>query len=639
MLRALVAFLRLVFAGTLLGLLSSIVSVSQASGLATDTSTSTVTVQYCTSDKGRLTLAQAKQCPYASYAHAAPAAKGYAVRWVRVQAYISQAPKTLTINIGPHLVREVEIFDGRTGEQIGGPVGLAYPYSPEHGLLVGYTFSFTPSTAGEHTYYVRIATASFPYAFVQAAIDPVAAQAMSQQIGLGIHLGVLSLLVLISAGVYSVTRTPIMGVFFLVILNLLLNTLAGSGLLFQYLWPESPHFNALFFNTMAYLRAGLWVWLAQTFLAPYQSPVWYRTGCRLAYGVVAIMVISVWFGLNEISGLLALVFVVFVLPIGQIIAIWMTQNIRAVYRRILLAGYSLGTIGIWAALLVVLYPTDDPLLPIQISRVIDYANPVVLLGLVIFHYRETMLQLAATREENVAIKLGLELEQKLREERKLMVDMLTHELKNPLASISLASASLATSTGPGDNLTKRRLANIELSVQSMDAVIERCNVMNQLDQSALEPNRSRIGLKESLSDNIGRFADGQRVKVSIEGPNAFVTDAQFFQMIVSNLIDNALKYSHTGSDVYLSIHRRVDRLGNQLIMEITNQIGSKGLPDSQWVFTRFYRHPLAQRTSGSGVGLYLTKSLVTLMGGHIDYEPDEHHVTFRVTLPETMPNA
>ncbi|HEY7804788.1 MAG TPA: HAMP domain-containing sensor histidine kinase [Orrella sp.] len=359
----------------------------------------------------------------------------------------------------------------------------------------------------------------------------------------------------------------------------------------------------------------------------------------MAYGIVAVMVIPVWFGFNQVSSILTLVFAVLVFPVGQIIAIGMTRGIRPIYQRILISGFALGTLGMWTALLVVLYPTDNPLLPIQISRIIDYANPVVLLGLVMFHYRETIWQLAATREENVAIKLGLELEQKLREERKLMVDMLTHELKNPLASISLASGSLATSVKADDGLTKRRLENIEQSVRSMDAVIERCNIMNQLDQSALAPNMSKIGLKEMLSDAIARLADGRRVKLAIEGPNEFATDAQFFQMIVSNLIDNALKYSHTDSDVNLLISRVTDKSEAMLVMKVTNQIGSKGSPDSDLVFTRFYRHKLAHRTSGSGVGLYLTKELITLMGGRITYHPDDHQVTFCVTLPETRPNV
>jgi len=622
---------------------------SAGSALAADSSAEAVTVQYCASGTDRLTLDQATQCHYASYADAAPAIQGNAVRWARVQATTSEPYQTLTINVGPHLVREVELFDGKTGRRLGGPVGLAYPYSPEHGLLVGYTFSVTPNTVGEHTYYVRIVTVSFPYAFVEATLDPVKAQTMSQQIGLGIHLGVLSLLVLISASVYAVTRAPVMGVFALVILNLLLNTLGGSGILFQYLWPDWPRFNEFFFSTMAYLRPGLWVWLAQTFLASYQTPRWYRPSCQIAYGIVAVMIVASWFGFNVLSNVLVLVFAMLIFPIGQIMAIWMTQNIRRAFQRILISGYVIGTIGIWAGLLVVLFPTDNQQLPIQISRVIDYANPVVLLGLVMFHYRETILQLAATQQENVTIKLGLELEQKLREERKLMVDMLTHELKNPLASISLASGSLATAVKDNDRLTKRRLANIEQSVRSMDAVIERCNVMNQLDQSALVPNLSRISLQDTLSNIISRFSDGQRVKVTIESPNEFVTDPQFFEMMVANLIDNALKYSHTDSDVTVSIMRQHQDAGNgsELVMTVTNQVGSKGVPDKNLVFTRFYRHQLAHRTSGSGVGLYLTRALVTLMSGRIDYLHDHHsdhqsengHVTFRVTLPEAKSNA
>lgn len=634
-LRVLAVCLRLAFAGILWGVLC----VSQARGLATDSIGPAVTVQYCSSGKDRLTLVQAKHCQYVGYVDAAPSVQGNAVRWVRVKAHITTLPQRLSISVGPHLVNEIEVFDGQTDKRLGGPVGLAYPYSAEHGLLVGYTFSISPETVGEHTYYIRIVTSSLPYAFVQATLDPAIAKTIDQQIGLGIHLGVLGLLVFISAAVYAVTRTLIMGVFTLVILNLLLSTLAGSGLLFQYVWPEWPRFNDLFFKTMFSLRSGLWLWLAQTFLAPYRTPGWYRPACKFAYAIVAVMMLSAWTNWGQLSSLLTLVFAVFVFPIGQIVAIKLTTDIRLLYQRILMAGYAVGAVGMWAALLVVIYPTDNPQLPIQISRFIDYANPVILLGLVMFHYRETILQLTATREENVAIKLGLELEQKLKEERKLMVDMLTHELKNPLASISIASGSLASSIRHSDNLTKRRLENIERSVRNMDAVIERCNIMNQLDQSALEPHMSRINLREQLSHTIDQYADGCRVKLTLDDHNETMTDPQFFQMIASNLIDNALKYSPSGSEVQVSISRQADISRSKLVMKVTNQIGSKGLPDKAMVFTRFYRHPLAHRTSGSGVGLYLTKALINLMGGHITYESDGYQVIFEVLLPETTRHA
>lgn len=620
-------------------LVLGLITESQANTLVTQSAAPNVTVRYCTGGEQRQSLNEAKKCDYLSLADSRTAMQTHVVRWVKVDISTNSPTQVLTINVGPHILRAIEIFDGKTDALVAGPVGMAYPYSPEHGLLVGYTFSINPDAVGKHTYYVRIVTAALPYAFVQATLDPVTAVTMSQQIGLGVHLGVLGLLVLIAGGLFMVTRTPIMLVFTLVILNLLLSILAGSGFLFQHLWPDSPRFNSLFFNTMSYLRPGLWLWLARTFLAPYQTPSWYGPSCRTAYAIVAVMVLFAWFGLEQISNLLVLVFAAFIFPIVQIIAIWKTVNIRPVYQRILMSGYAIGGIGAWVGLIFVIFPTDDPLLPIQVSRIIDYANPVVLLGLVMFHYRETVLQLAETREENVAIKLGLKLEQQLLHERKLMIDMLTHELKNPLASISLASGSLAASIKNDDSLTMRRLHNIQLSVRSMDAVIERCNIMNQLDQSALTPSLSTIGLNEMLSNILDGLTDGHRVTVNIEGAEKAVTDPQFFRMIMSNLIDNALRYSRTDSRVNVMIQRDSTSSGKQLVIEVVNQVGSKGLPDDRMVFTRFYRHELAHRTSGSGVGLYLTKALVTLMGGHIDYRSSDGQVIFRVTLPEASNNA
>ena len=622
------------------------ISASHAAQTPATATSSAVAVAYCTGKEVRLTLSDARECDYVSYNDATPAVGG-APRWAKVTAEFANAAQVLTLNVGPHLVRGIEIFDGGTGQLLAGPVGTAYPYSPEHGLLVGYSFSLAPGQAGEHVYYVRIETISVPYAFVQASLDPLSAQEMNQRISLGIHLGVLGLLVLISGGVYAVTRTPIMGVFALVILNLLLSTMAGSGLLFKYLWPDWPRFNELFFGTMFFLRAGLWLWLAQTFLAPYTTPRWYRPGCQLAYGLVAIMIVLVWFGYSHVSTLLGLVFAAFVFPVAQIIAISMTNNIRLVYQRILMSGYALGALGMWAALLVVAFPTDNPELPIQITRVIDYATPVILLGLVMFHYRETMLQLAASQEENVKIRMGLELERKLQHERKLMVDMLTHELKNPLASINMAIGSLSSSLRDDDGLSKRRLQNMERSVHSMDTVIERCNLMNQLDQSALQCQPSRISLQQTLADIIARSSDAGRLDLTIEGADVVVTDPQFFQMIMSNLIDNALKYSPAHTKVTVcakhvptveTTHATTHAI-SRLTIEVANTVGAKGAPDAAMVFTRFYRHPSAHQTSGSGVGLYLSQSLAKLMGGEIHYQSNQDRVLFRVELPEPPSHA
>ena len=629
--------------GLLLGLIPGLSSISSASTDVPQPAKAWATVQYCVGDEQPLTLEQAKQCDYGGYADLPMTARYGAVLWARVQAHTAQTQQTLTIGVTPHLMREVEIFEALSDQQgdqrIAGPVGTAHPFSDAHGLLAGYTFAFDMPARTTRTFYVRMATFGLPYGYVEAAFDAASTEQIHQRIGLGIHLGVLGLLTLISLSRYAATRSRVMGVFALNIMNLLLSVMLGSGLLYMHLWPESPELNELLFITMFYIKPALWVLLAQTFLAQYDTPRWYHPSCRFAYVIVGCMLLLAWLDMGSISIWLMLVFGATVFPVAQLVAIAKTAGMRPFYQRVLMAGYGFGALTIWIALLISLYPSNHPNLPIQLTRILDYINPVVLLALVIFNYRETLMQLEHAKQENMAMHLGLAFEQRIKEERKLMIDMLTHELKNPLASISLAIGSLSRTFKDDNNLVARRLQNIDQSVRSMDAVIERCNLMNQLDQSTLTYQQQTVNLKPVMMAVIDRFSGSSRVVLDADGVETFATDPQFFQMIASNLIDNALKYSPAGSEVQVSLARQGAEANGALVIEVANEVGNKGAPDPGLVFTRFYRHPLAQETSGSGVGLYLVEALIKLMGGQIEYLPSTDQVMFRVTLPESNNHA
>jgi signal transduction histidine kinase len=173
----------------------------------------------------------------------------------------------------------------------------------------------------------------------------------------------------------------------------------------------------------------------------------------------------------------------------------------------------------------------------------------------------------------------------------------------------------------------------------MDAVLERCHLMNQLDQSTLQSRPATISLNESLANITARLPDSARVVLSMEGRDVFTTDLQFFEIIVFNLLENALKYSATNTTVHLNLHHQVLESHPWLVIEVSNQIGHKGFPAKGLVFSRFYRHPLAHDTAGSGVGLYLVQALTKLMQGHIKYEPSANTVMFRVQLPEAVIDA
>jgi signal transduction histidine kinase len=600
-----------------------------------------ISVLYCLDSQGTMTLSLAKRCQYLERRGLRLPITHDAVLWVKLTTTAN--PKydgAINVLVGPHLIRSIEIFDGRTDALLAGPVGTGYPFSAAHGLLGGYTFvldSFAGLTA---TYYLRIATNGLPYAFVEASrTGQASGEPLNQQVGLGIHLGALGLLLLASVSVFAATRNRVTGCFALVILNLLLATLAGSGFLFMYVWGDWPRFNEVFFNSMFYLRVGLWVLLAQTILMPYQTPGWYRMGCWASYLIVAIMLLLSWFGFGYFSNILLLFVGVTLIPVFQVAAIYRTRAIRPFYKQVLAACFAIGAVLVWLTLLITVFVTSKPDLSIQFTRLVDYVNPLILLALVVFHYRETARQLADAKKENLTIRLGLEFERKLKDERKILIDMLTHELKNPLATISLAIGSLASTFSNSQTHILRRLQNIDQSVRRMDSVIERCNLMNQLDQCAFAPESEDISLSESITRVIDQFPASERISFDISGEDQFATDPQLFHIVISNLLDNALKYSPIGTPVSLSLTLGLNEPTLHLHIKVTNQIGTHGLPDKEKVFTRFYRNPLALDKAGSGVGLYLVKTVVDLLQGKVDYRHTTHDVTFVVVLPEIRIDA
>ncbi len=113
--------------------------------------------------------------------------------------------------------------------------------------------------------------------------------------------------------------------------------------------------------------------------------------------------------------------------------------------------------------------------------------------------------------------------------------------------------------------------------------------------------------------------------------------SEYFQMVLQNLIDNALKYSDNGERVTLSA-RRVE---NDILIEIADQ--GIGIPpsDRDKVFERFYRTPYSEEMGidGHGLGLSLVRSVVTAMGGSVRVADNEPRGTrILISLPSMLLN-
>lgn len=222
----------------------------------------------------------------------------------------------------------------------------------------------------------------------------------------------------------------------------------------------------------------------------------------------------------------------------------------------------------------------------------------------------------------------LELEQQRRQEQSQFMHMLMHELKTPLSIVAMA---LGTRENKEHNL---QLAG--RAVQDMKAVIERCVQADRMSEQPQPSRADRLDLGQELS-RLSQFLPGlaPRMHLQCSGSMELHTDVQLLQTVLSNLLDNALRYgdAHTPVAVQAWAEPRHGRDG--LCVHVSNTPGLAGWPEADRLFSKYYRASGAQRDSGTGLGLFLSRQLAATLGGTLSYLPTDTLVRFELWIPRT----
>ena len=221
-------------------------------------------------------------------------------------------------------------------------------------------------------------------------------------------------------------------------------------------------------------------------------------------------------------------------------------------------------------------------------------------------------------------------EQARRDLRERFITTLMHEIKTPLATIQLAAASLNRGTIEGD-ARSQRLQSINRSVDDLNGLVERYVQVDQFERGAVSFSRQTFALHELIGDV--RQSLGDEASVVTGDPAQWVnTDYQGARVILLNLLGNARKYAPPDGYVGCEIEsaNRQDRAGVSL--RVVNEVGVAGLPDTNLVFSRYYRSEGARRVSGAGLGLWLSQQTAQAMGTEILCSTCDGRVCFELWL-------
>lgn len=197
------------------------------------------------------------------------------------------------------------------------------------------------------------------------------------------------------------------------------------------------------------------------------------------------------------------------------------------------------------------------------------------------------------------------------EQHDAFINAVTHELKTPIASIRLYVETLQTRSV--DESKRREFYQIILrDSDRLLSTIEQILRTGRIGASGTPPNISPVNLSDIVSESVARarvlhHVPSEVIEFAPESPLSILGDLDEVRAAVSNLIDNALKYSGAGARVRVETSREDE----YATVRVTDN--GPGIPGHELkrIFRRFYRMsgPLATRVKGTGLGLFIVRTV------------------------------
>jgi PAS domain S-box-containing protein len=212
--------------------------------------------------------------------------------------------------------------------------------------------------------------------------------------------------------------------------------------------------------------------------------------------------------------------------------------------------------------------------------------------------------------------------------------VVAHDLRQPLGAISLNAQVLERATE--DARLRTRIERIRSAAQRLNRMVDDLMDLSRLDARRLELVRQNVDLPALVRASVERMAleaPDRPFDVRVEGEiPAADADPDRVAQVMENLLTNAVKYGTGGTPIVVAVEHAM----SEIAVAVTNDGQELAPGELSRLFQRFQRAPSAKLKGiqGTGLGLYITRSLVEAHGGRIAAEnTPPGRITFRFTLP------
>jgi signal transduction histidine kinase len=582
---------------------------------------------------GQKTYAQVQAQALTAYEGVLSRGFGTSAIWVKLrvaqpqsqsQASGSVHTDDLVLRIRPVYLDDVQVYDqgklvGQTGDR----------HHPADQTLKGLDFMVAlPEGPLPRDIWLRVQSTSTRQLFAEVISEKsLLEQAPYQHLLFSLYVAIILIFTLWGLSYWAFTRDALVGLFGFKQWAALVYALCSLGFMRMW-WPQDcpaawlDHMSSLF--SMLATSAAIYYHLV--FLRDYQPRTWLRW---LMWAMVGLFPLNlfIFYALDAPVAALQinLTSVLLAPPVFLLTALtaqgWQQppQNAHILLPRQLVIGF-------YSVLLAILVIAALPGLGLarggEIGLYLVQAHGLAsgLMVMLLLQYRAHLLRRAQfeAHTQLERVRLQSERDRLQREEQEKLMAMLTHELKTPLSTMYMRLDE-----------TSPQASAIKQSIRDMNNVIERCVQMNRLEDQKLQAHMEQVDVAHVVRDVLAASAEPYRFSVQLDAIFA-ASDRQLLHMILSNLIENACKYSPAASSIELAL-QDMDAVFQ---LKVCNLPGRAGWPDADRVFGKYYRSSGAQGKAGTGLGLFLAHSLAKTLGGSLTYQPTSSQVCFVLTLPK-----
>jgi signal transduction histidine kinase len=201
------------------------------------------------------------------------------------------------------------------------------------------------------------------------------------------------------------------------------------------------------------------------------------------------------------------------------------------------------------------------------------------------------------------------------------LSMITHDIKAPLTVILGYTEMLTDAEGRSADIPADILGHIRESGEKIHALVNNFLDMSRIESGRLVLDRRPVDLSEVVAHAIDQHAWSARrrgldLSLDAKPPLSVVADEAQMERVITNLIGNAIKYTPEGGTIRVTTARR-----NGNVAVAVRDTG-RGIPADELphLFEKYRRVREKHRTEGTGLGLFIAKTIVEAHGGEIEVE-------------------